>query len=108
MINNEKNLVSDIRTHVAEPGAYFWYFYLTLLRASKYMVAEMERCEGYLDKRRALMEERQIEDAKKEEESKNKTEDSREMENENNTDMVFSRKGDMDWLNDEAELRSKV
>ena len=109
MINNEKNLVSEMRTNTAEPATYWWYSYLTLLKASKYLVSEVERCDGYLAKRKALFERKALKAKKAAEEAKSNTEDSKEMEAENNTDMVFSRNGkDKEWLEDENVLRGKV
>lgn len=108
MINNEKNLVSNMRAKTSEPGTYWWYFYLTLLRASKYMITEMERCEGYMDKRRELIKKKALQNERAEKKSKEKTEDSREMDEENNTDMVWDRKGNMEWLNEEESVRKDV
>ena len=90
-----------MRAKTSEPGTYWWHFYLTLLRASKYMITEMERCEGYMDKRRELIKKKTLQNERAEKKSKEKTEDSREMDEENNTDMVWDRKGNMEWLNEE-------
>ena len=51
-IKNKKINYRDLRVNLSEPGAYFWYWYNTLRVYSKYMIAEMEQYEGYLEKRR--------------------------------------------------------
>ena len=50
-IKNKKTNDIDLKVNLSEPGAYFWYWYNTNCIGAKYMVAEIEQYEGYLEKR---------------------------------------------------------
>ena len=67
---------------------------------------KMERSEGYLQDRKKLLEENQSK--KKKQTKKKQTEDSREMEKEDNTDMVFDCHPSKTWKDDEKTLKNDL
>ena len=78
--------------NTSEPVTYFWYRYLDLICGSKYMVSEMDQCEGYINCRRARL--NRIEAQRDEEDPDiDRTEDARELQEENNQYMAFDCKG---------------
>ena len=48
MINNEKNIITTIKSYLSEPTLYFWYFYNNLTTARNHLVSELENTEGWL------------------------------------------------------------
>ena len=48
MINNEKSIITKIKTYISEPALYFWYFYKNLTMASKHLLSGLENNEGWL------------------------------------------------------------
>ena len=103
MINNEKNLVSRMKEKTSEPGLYWWYRYQNLHQGSKYMVTEMERYEGYMERRKELMKNRKLALVSK----AHATEDARELEEENVADMIFDRTG-ATWMDGEETVRAQM
>ena len=103
MINNEKNLVSRMKEKTSEPGLYWWYRYQNLHQGSKYMVTEMERYEGYMERRKELMKNRKLALVSK----AHATEDARELEEENVADMIFDRTGTT-WMDGEETVRAQM
>ena len=76
----------DLKGNLLEPGAYFWYWYNTNRVGSKYMISEMERYKGYLEKRRnrlAKMRKEEATDTKVK-----RTNNSKDMEEEDKTNMI--------------------
>ena len=47
MINNEK-IITKIKSYLSESALYLWYFHKNLTMASKHIVAELEKTEGWL------------------------------------------------------------
>ena len=47
MINNEKNIITKIKSYLSGPALYFWYFYKNLTMASKHLVAELDNTGGW-------------------------------------------------------------
>ena len=45
IINNEKNIITKIKSYLSEHALYFWYFYKNLTIASKHLVSELEETE---------------------------------------------------------------
>ena len=56
MINNEKNIITKIKSYLSESALYLWYFHKNLTMASKHIVAEMEKTEGWLQTRKCKAE----------------------------------------------------
>ena len=65
LISKEKHLIRDKRVHTSEPGAYMWYRYLDELRSTRYMMDEIDRCEGYIGRRKARLEQSKKDQSKK-------------------------------------------
>lgn len=110
MNKNEKVVEGDLRAKTAEPGAWFWYRYLALCNGSKYMVSELERLEGYTERRREWTQRKEQERTERlafilAYEDEEKTDDARALEKESNTNMEFERKGKQGWMDDEEDLR---
>ena len=126
IIKNEKHTETKAKYYLQEPALYFWYFYKNLCMASKYLVAELERTEGLLQKQKSKQKEAllalnpKVEGTKNLTKNLNKndwvavddlegaTEDSRAMQEEDNTDMVFAKKSVKPWKDDEEELRKEL
>ena len=105
MNKNEKVVEGDIRTKTSEPAVYFWYRYLSLVRGSKYLVSEVERCESYMDHRKEWLRKKEqsaLDDAVE------MTNDARELMQESNSNMEFDRNGRHGWMDDEEDLRSSL
>jgi len=104
MTDKEKNKTRDFRINTSEPGPYFWYRYLDLINGSKYMVAEIDRCEGYIERRRERK--NRIEARENAEDlGVERTEDATELQEENNQDMIFDRTGVNAWMDKEEVVR---
>ena len=56
MINNEKKIITKIKSYLSESDLYFWYFYKNLAMESKHLVAELENTEGWLQTRKCKAE----------------------------------------------------
>lgn len=109
LTRKEKHLTRDIRVHTAEPGTYMWYRYLELHRGSRYLMDEMDRCESYIGRRRArFMSKQGSKKNKGGEQKESMTEDSRKIQEENNSHQKFSKKGTEPWKDEEEELRKSL
>jgi len=106
MMNSEKTHVPDMRKHASDPGAYMHHRWKSLKEASKLVVTETEKVDEKLDKRKALEDRYKKRSAKAGtneptrinkkikptgEIGKEKTKDEKEMEMEDETDMVHDR-----------------
>ena len=109
--NGEKNKTRDIKLNTSEPATYFWYRYLSLHRGCKMMIAQMDRCEGYVGKRRDRKNriDASRNDVDGDEDIEDITGDAREIREENNRDMIFERKGNKKaWEDDEDVVRCSM
>ena len=94
-IKNKKTNDRDLRVNLSDMGAYFWHWYDTLRVGSKYMIAEMEQYEGYLEKMR-----KRLSKAEKEESTNTKvkrTDNRKDTEEKNDADMVWERHPSKTW-----------
>ena len=103
----EKNLVRDINEHTSDLGAYMWYRYNNLCQASKYMISQMETCHGYLHKHRQLLEKKK-EKKTKEDGERNQTEDSKEMEEDDQKGSTWDRAPQKTQKMDESDMRNNL
>ena len=56
MINNEKKIITKIKSYLSEHALYFWYFYKNLTIASKHLVSELEDTEVCLKNQKSKSE----------------------------------------------------
>lgn len=106
--NNEKNTVTKLKKHLQQPATYFHYRYENLDEASKYLVTEMDATEVSLNKRKVMLKGRNDEAEKQKLELQGATEDSRALQTENASDMVFERKSAKSWKTDEDDLMKEM
>ena len=99
MINNEKNIVKYMKTKTNEPAVYWWYRYLNLHQGSKFLVSQMEQFDGYIERCKVFMNRKLKNNVAAEE----MTDDARELETEDNTDMIWDR--GRTWVDKEEDLR---
>ena len=109
MIGNNKIKVRDMQSvHASEPGTYMHRFWSDLRKRASNMMMEMDRCDGYIPQRKQWTAGRQksLNDADSDDEE-NKTEDYKEMERIDRSDMIWDRtsRAKDQWKKDETELR---
>ncbi len=128
MNNIEQNITRDMLKHTSEPASYWHYRYENLSQASKFMITEMDRYEHYVgklreqnkqggkkkrkskkkrnkSKRRKLNNGDTAEEEANEEDNVEMTEDSRKMKEEDESDMIFDRRGARAWIEEELDLK---
>ena len=110
MIGNNKINVTNMQSvHASEPGTYMHRWWRDLRLRAQNMMTEMDRCDGYISQRQQWATHRQKQKSLKnaESEDEDKTEDYKEMEEIDGSDMIWERKSRAkeQWKEDEAELR---
>ena len=107
VIGNNKNNVKDMKSvHAREPGTYMHRFWDALRKGADNMMMELARCDEYIDHRREWERNKSLKNEEGDEEDK--TEDYKEMEDIDNSDMVWDRKAKEQWKLDEIDLRRDV
>ena len=103
VIGNNKNNVKDMKSvHAREPGTYMHRFWDALRKGADNMMMELARCDEYIDHRREWERNKSLKNEEGDEEDK--TEDYKEMEDIDNSDMVWDRKAKEQWKLDEIDL----
>ena len=110
MIGNNKSNVTNMQSvHAGEPGTYMHRWWSDLRLRAQNMIAEMDRCNGYIPQRQKWAKYRlnRMSLKNSDGEDEDKTEDYKEMEEIDGSDMIWDRnsRAKDHWKEEEAELR---